>query len=80
MNIIHYMVGYFVQSQGTMLDMIEERNSRVRIEGCSCLFCRRSWAGMFLCSKCGNKRCPKAQYHGFKCTNSNEPMQQGERE
>lgn len=30
---------------------------------------------MILCPKCGNKRCPKAQWHGFKCTGSNEPNQ-----
>jgi hypothetical protein len=27
---------------------------------------------MVLCVKCGNKRCPRAQDHRFKCTNSNE--------
>lgn len=24
---------------------------------------------------CGNKRCPASQWHGYKCTNSNEPDQ-----
>lgn len=32
---------------------------------------------MFLCSKCGNKRCPRATDHRLFCTNSNEPGQPG---
>ncbi len=32
---------------------------------------------MFLCSTCGNKRCPKASDHRLVCTNSNEPGQKG---
>jgi len=32
---------------------------------------------MILCPECGNKRCPKATDHEFKCTGSNEPMQPG---
>lgn len=28
-----------------------------------------------VCSKCGNKRCPKATNHNLECTNSNEPGQ-----
>ena len=32
---------------------------------------------MVLCPDCGNKRCPKAEYHGFYCTHSNEPNQVG---
>lgn len=32
---------------------------------------------MPLCSKCGNKRCPKARDHRFKCTNSNDSWQKG---
>jgi hypothetical protein len=38
------------------------------------LLCR-----MFLCSKCGNKRCPKATDCLLECTNSNEPNQTGSR-
>lgn len=34
---------------------------------------------MILCPECGNKRCPRATYHGLKCTNSNEPGQPGSR-
>lgn len=32
---------------------------------------------MFLCAKCGNKRCPHANNHANACTNSNEPGQPG---
>jgi hypothetical protein len=32
---------------------------------------------MFLCAKCGNKRCPHAKDHRNACTNSNEPGQKG---
>lgn len=35
---------------------------------------------MILCPICGNKRCPKAQNHCFKCTQSNESDQTGELE
>ncbi len=30
-----------------------------------------------VCPDCGNKRCPKATNHDFKCTDSNEPGQEG---
>jgi hypothetical protein len=32
---------------------------------------------MFLCEKCGNKRCPHATDHRLDCTGSNEPGQPG---
>lgn len=32
---------------------------------------------MILCDECGNKRCPKAENHRYKCTGSNEPGQIG---
>lgn len=35
---------------------------------------------MWLCPMCGNKRCPKATWHGYKCTGSNEPGQVAEAE
>ena len=31
--------------------------------------------GMVLCPTCGNKRCPHAAWHGFKCSHSNSPGQ-----
>jgi hypothetical protein len=34
---------------------------------------------MIVCSKCGNKRCPRATDHRYSCTNSNEPGQPGSR-
>lgn len=30
-----------------------------------------------MCPDCGNKRCPKATFHGHECTKSNAPGQQG---
>ena len=40
------------------------------------------WLGMpmIVCPECGNKRCPKAAWHGYKCTGSNEPGQARETE
>lgn len=35
--------------------------------------------GMILCPGCGNKRCPKATYHGHECTGSNESGQHNSR-
>lgn len=32
----------------------------------------------YACHKCGNKRCPHHEWHGFKCTDSNDKGQQGE--
>jgi len=32
---------------------------------------------MILCPICGNKRCPKATFHGHDCTDSNDPGQPG---
>jgi hypothetical protein len=32
---------------------------------------------MFLCPDCGNKRCPRATFHGHDCTGSNAPGQAG---
>jgi len=36
-----------------------------------------SFARMFLCRTCGNKRCPHAADHRLACTGSNEPGQPG---
>lgn len=52
------------------------------LKGHDCLQCFKD-AGdtpriMILCSTCGNKRCPKAQDHRYKCTASNEPDQVGQ--
>lgn len=32
---------------------------------------------MYLCPDCGNKRCPRATWHRYECTGSNEPGQTG---
>ena len=47
---------------------------------CWCHTCRPitiSDMRMVLCPTCGNKRCPKATNHTNKCTNSNDPGQEG---
>lgn len=57
------------------------------VHDCPCSTCddiRRSKLGgvealmrfMVLCPLCGNKRCPKAEWHGWRCTGSNEPDQE----
>ena len=55
--------------------------------GCvRCAECRPGFPGpsqpgwSYACEKCGNKRCPHHDWHGFKCTSSNEPDQIGEEE
>lgn len=32
---------------------------------------------MILCQKCGNKRCPHAEWYGYECSGSNELNQVG---
>lgn len=49
---------------------------------CGCRRCveqtgRLHETGMILCPTCGNKRCPHAEDHRFRCTASNEPNQVG---
>lgn len=49
-------------------------------ERCWCHTCRPvgiTDMRMVLCPTCGNKRCPKANYHDHPCTGSNEPGQPG---
>lgn len=51
-----------------------------RVTGCSCFACDGSPAirsRYYLCSICGNKRCPHATDHRLTCTGSNEPGQKG---
>lgn len=51
------------------------------LNNCGCWTCLedRSESVMFmiLCPDCGNKRCPRANYHANPCTGSNEPGQPG---
>jgi len=42
-----------------------------------CWTCTPDYRGMMLCATCGNKRCPRANNHTNRCTNSNEPGQWG---
>ncbi len=37
----------------------------------------RLMRSFIVCPTCGNKRCPKATFHEFRCTGSNEPGQPG---
>lgn len=37
----------------------------------------QGFGGMIVCPECGNKRCPKATFHGNECTRSNKPNQPG---
>ena len=56
---------------------------------CGCYECWETWANTFtpprfldrmlVCPECGNKRCPKATWHGELCTHSNKPGQEGSR-
>ena len=59
---------------------------------CHCWQCRRDipvsvnfpgitegMARMFLCPRCGNKRCPRATDHREPCSGSNDPGQLGSR-
>ncbi len=48
--------------------------------GCYCRACNPFLQRMILCPRCGNKRCPKAESHTFKCTQSNATGQIGELE
>lgn len=49
-------------------------------DSCNCERCQVARHGIcqFMPSHpggCGNKRCPASQWHGYKCTGSNEPNQ-----
>lgn len=60
------------------------------LDACGCHYCETEWrnamddlgdagwrlrAFMILCPTCGNKRCPRATYHGHDCTGSNKSGQ-----
>lgn len=50
---------------------------------CDCELCRLERGEfipmcMYVCPVCHNKRCPKALWHGYKCTGSNEVDQVAE--
>ena len=67
-------------------------DSQNQEESCFCYRCRyntgerlhpddfiqaASYVGFVVCDECGNKRCPRASWHGHTCTHSNEPGQKG---
>ena len=75
--------------------MSTEKTTTKEDKNCSCLRCERhfykpekdnifasldvSMTKMFVCSICGNKRCPHSDDHDNACTNSNAPGQTGSR-
>jgi hypothetical protein len=62
---------------------ITNTSNPVDFPKCNCHTCRPidytdpESVYMRLCPECGNKRCPKATNHTNKCTNSNDPGQEG---
>jgi hypothetical protein len=52
-------------------------------EPCGCHHCAllrqdvEALSRLFVCPDCGNKHCPKASWHGYDCTGSDEPGQLG---
>lgn len=46
---------------------------------CPCANCNPAAWWMILCPNCGNKRCPRASWHEYECTRSNEYGQVGTR-
>lgn len=64
------------------------RLNKMKVYDCWCFNCLKDkkenglpipLTRMILCPSCGNKRCPRATWHGLECTNSNEPGQPGSR-
>ena len=47
---------------------------------CGCRKCVNDVNHMVVCPICGNKRCPKAEWHEYQCSGSNELNQIGSRE
>ena len=43
---------------------------------CGCRTCNPDARWMVVCGLCGNKRCPHAWHHDYRCTGSNEPNQE----
>jgi hypothetical protein len=70
--------GYSIGTEEKYNAFVEKRNAK-----CNCHTCRPigytdpESVYMRLCPECGNKRCPKATNHTNKCTNSNDPGQEG---
>ena len=69
-----------------MTDQQREASQKSEPVACWCHRCNKTitiggipfaLTHMILCPDCGNKRCPHASDHNLKCTNSNEPNQEG---
>lgn len=70
--------GYIYASVAELEPVTEQAKAEARPH-CWCSACGGDMVGgdpftriMVLCPKCGNKRCPKAAFHGNKCTRSND--------
>lgn len=80
---------YYENQNKQLLDEIEKTkqfnleliySNKFKDKNCLCLKCSPIEFPDFrfnVCSICGNKRCPHASDHNYKCTNSNEPNQFG---
>lgn len=86
---------HFLSAQNNMQKEMPKGSSGLQKDQCDMLDCCEScrsvaftqntelWTQqitMICCPVCGNKRCPKAQNHIFKCTGSNAVGQTGELE
>jgi hypothetical protein len=72
----------YIANQIEVTDIISDNNGVISFKdkNCLCLKCSPIEFPDFrfnVCSICGNKRCPHASDHNYKCTNSNEPNQFG---
>ena len=69
-------------SRARKVDGERYRSSKLwdKPKACRCHQCEPDAGWMVVCPKCGNKRCPKARHHKWKCTNSNDTHQIGELE
>ena len=59
----------------TLKEEEEEEEEEEEVLKCYCgACCPNDFKNMrmILCSICGNKRCPHAENHKYKCTNSND--------
>lgn len=80
-------VGDFTPTRsGNVGTASEAQTSRI-VQECGCDRCQSSRPGFpgpskpgwrYGCERCGNKRCPHHEWHGFECTGSNEPGQIGD--
>ena len=70
------------------MNLFEDFEKSLTFQDCSCHSCinrrgdmigglPRQMCEMILCPSCGNKRCPRANFHENVCTNSNTLGQVG---